>query len=98
MIATAAVGGRGYHGILQALVTITESLCTSLERELLNRRRFKTQVEAGMAVFDWIEGWYNLHRHHSSLGYRSPINYERARERSAACIRILWRLRRQAAV
>ncbi|ODA71523.1 hypothetical protein [Streptomyces sp. AVP053U2] len=29
-------------------------------------------------VFEWIEGWYNLHRLHSSLGYRSPADYEAA--------------------
>jgi putative transposase len=49
----------------------------TLEREVLNRRRFKTQAEAKMAIFDWLEGWYNPHRRHSSLGYRSPVNYER---------------------
>ncbi|MGH3574066.1 MAG: hypothetical protein ACRDUW_19970, partial [Pseudonocardiaceae bacterium] len=32
---------------------------------------FKTQVEAKMAIFDWLEGWYNPHRRHSSLGYRA---------------------------
>jgi putative transposase len=57
---------------------MAESFFASLERELLNRRRFKSQAEAKMAVFEWIEGWYNPHRRHSSLGYRSPVNYERA--------------------
>jgi hypothetical protein len=33
-------------------------------------------------IFEWIEGWYNPHRRHSSLGYRSPVNCERAHERS----------------
>ncbi len=61
---------------------MAESFFASLERELLDRRRFKTQAEAKMAVFEWIEGWYNPHRRHSSLGYRSPVNYERAHERN----------------
>lgn len=30
-----------------------------------------------MAIFDWLEGWYNPHRRHSALGRRSPVNYER---------------------
>jgi putative transposase len=33
-----------------------------------------------VAVFEWIEGWYNPHRQHSALGYRSPANYERAND------------------
>ena len=61
-----------------------ESFFATLECELLNRRRFKTQVEARMAVFDFIEGWYNPHRHHSALDYLSPINYERSHS-PAAC-------------
>jgi putative transposase len=55
-----------------------ESFFATLECELLNRRRFKTQVEARMAVFDFIEGRYNSHRRHSALDYPSPINYERS--------------------
>jgi len=54
-----------------------ESFFATLECELLNRRRFKTQVQARMAVFDFIEGFYNPHRRHSALDYLSPINYER---------------------
>ena len=54
-----------------------ESFFATLECELLDRRRFKTQAEARMAVFDFIEGFYNPRRRHSSLGYLSPIEYER---------------------
>jgi putative transposase len=57
---------------------MAESFFATLEREVLKRRRFKSQAEARMAIFEWIEGWYNPHRRHSGLGYRSPVNYERA--------------------
>ena len=53
-----------------------ESFFATLECELLDRRHFKTQIEARMAVFEFIEGWYNPHRRHSAIGYRSPIDYE----------------------
>ena len=36
---------------------MAESFFASLEREVLNRRRFQSQAEAKMAVFEWIEGW-----------------------------------------
>ena len=58
--------------------TMWESFFATLECELLNSRRFKTRVEARMAVFDFIEGRYNSHRPHSALDYPSPINYERS--------------------
>lgn len=48
----------------------------TLECELLAKRKFKNQREASLAVFDFIEGWYNPHRRHSGLGYLSPNNYE----------------------
>lgn len=54
-----------------------ESFFATLECELLDRSRFETQAEAKMAIFDFIEGWYNPHRRHSSIRYLSPINYER---------------------
>jgi putative transposase len=53
-----------------------ESFAT-LECELLDRRRFKTQAEARLAVFDFIEGWYNPRRRLSALGYDSPVAFER---------------------
>ncbi len=53
--------------------TMAESFFAILERELLNRRRFKAQSEAGMAVFEWIEGWYNPRRRHSSLATCHPL-------------------------
>ena len=56
---------------------MAESFFATLEREVLNRRRFRSQAEARMAICQWVEGWYNPHRRHSALGYRSPINYER---------------------
>jgi putative transposase len=55
-----------------------ESFFATLECELLARRRFKTQAEARMAVFEFIEGWYNPHRRHSALDYLSPVSYERS--------------------
>ncbi len=54
-----------------------ESFFATLECELLDRQRFRTQAEAKMAVFDFIEGFYNPRRRHSALGQLSPINFER---------------------
>ena len=59
---------------------LCESFFATLECELLERRRFRTQVEARMAVFEFLEGWYNPHRRHSALGYLSPIEFERRSE------------------
>ena len=55
---------------------MAESFFATLECELLDRRRFKNQAEARMAVFEFIEGFYNPRRRHSSLGYLSPIKFE----------------------
>jgi putative transposase len=61
-----------------------ESFFASLECELLDRYTFKTQTDARLAVFRYIEGWYNPHRRHSALDYLSPINYERKHHLVAA--------------
>ncbi len=55
---------------------MAESFFSTLEAELLSRRRFASQAEARMACFSYIEGWYNPVRLHSGLGYRSPMTYE----------------------
>ena len=54
-----------------------ESFFATLECELLARSRFRTPAEARNAVFSFIEGFYNPRRRHSSIGYLSPIEYER---------------------
>ena len=56
---------------------MAESFFATLEREVIDRRRFRSRSEARMAIFSWLEGWYNPHRRHSALGYLSPTNYER---------------------
>ncbi len=55
-----------------------ESFFATLECELLDRRKFKSKAEARMAIFAFIEGWYNPARRHSALGYQSPITFERS--------------------
>lgn len=60
-----------------------ESFFATLECELLARRRFKSQAEAKLAIFDFIEGFYNTHRIHSALDYRSPVEYEKSHPMAA---------------
>jgi len=54
-----------------------ESFFATLECELLDRQRFRTQADARLAIFDFIEGWYNPRRRHSALEYLSPMIFER---------------------
>jgi putative transposase len=55
---------------------VCESFFATLKKELTRRRSWPTRGELQTAVFAWIEGWYNLRRLHSTLGYRSPADYE----------------------
>ena len=56
---------------------LCESFFATLECELIDRRRFRSQRDARTAVFAFIEGWYNPRRRHSAIGYLSPIEFER---------------------
>jgi putative transposase len=57
---------------------ITESFFATLECELLDRHTFRTPAEARLTIFDYIEGFYNTQRRHSSLAYATPSAYERS--------------------
>ncbi len=61
-----------------------ESFFATLECELLDRRRFATKAEARMALFRFIEGWYNPRRRHSALGYASPVAHEQKHHEALA--------------
>ena len=55
---------------------LAESFFATLETELIDRHTFKTRDQARLAVFEYLEGFYNPKRRHSALGYRSPAEYE----------------------
>jgi hypothetical protein len=57
---------------------MAESWFGTIKVELLNRRIWRTRQEAEMAIFRWIEGWYNPRRIQAGLGWRSPLEYEAA--------------------
>jgi len=57
--------------------SLAESFFGNLQLELLDTRTWATRPELANAIFEWIEAWYNPHRRHSSLGYHSPVSYER---------------------
>lgn len=57
---------------------VMESFYATLKRELVHKARYATRDDARKAIFEWIEVFYNRQRLHSSLGYRSPADYEAA--------------------
>ena len=61
-----------------------ESFFATLECELLDRSRFRSRAEARLAIFEFIEGFYNRRRRHSALGYQAPVAFEAARTGAAA--------------
>lgn len=66
---------------------VAESFFATIKRELVETRPWPTRASLRRAVFDYIEGWYNTRRLHSSLGYKSPAAFEavnRTADRQAA--------------
>ncbi len=57
---------------------VCEAFHASLKKELIHRRPWRTRAEARTAIFEYIEGWFNPRRRHSTLGYLSPEQYEAA--------------------
>ena len=56
---------------------MAESFFATLECELIDRRSWQTKTDARLALFTYIEGWYNPRRRHGAIGQVSPANYER---------------------
>jgi len=56
---------------------VCETFHASLKKERIYRQSWPTRAAARTAIFEYIEGWYNPRRRHSTLGYLSPIEFER---------------------
>jgi putative transposase len=63
----------------RSINAVVESFFSTLKQELVYRRLFTTHDEARSAIFEYLEGFYNRRRRHSTLGYLSPMEYERRR-------------------
>jgi putative transposase len=53
-----------------------ESFFSTLKKERVNRRNYRTRDEARADLFDYVERFYNPRRQHSTIGYLSPVEYE----------------------
>lgn len=58
--------------------SVMESFFSTLKTERVRGRKYPTRAEAKADVFDYIERFYNPRRRHSTLGYLSPVEFERA--------------------
>jgi putative transposase len=56
---------------------VCETFHATLKKEKIYRQSWRTRAEARAAIFQFIEGWYNPRRRHSTLAYLSPIEFER---------------------
>jgi len=55
---------------------VIEAFWARMQVELLDTRRWKTRIELANAIFEYLEIFHNRRRRHSSLGMRTPIEYE----------------------
>jgi putative transposase len=56
---------------------VIESFWARMQTELLDRQRWTTRIELANAIFEYLEIFHNRQRRHSSLGWRTPIEYEK---------------------
>ena len=63
-----------------------ESFFATLKAELVDREQFRTREEAKAKIFDYIEVFYNRKRRHSTLDYKSPVDFERLHNLSSYCV------------
>lgn len=56
--------------------TMMESFWSTMQRELLDRQHWDTRAELASAIFEWIEGFHNPVRRHTSIDGHSPVDYE----------------------
>ena len=61
---------------------VAESFFATLKKELVHRRSWPTRRELISEVFEFVEGFYNTTRRHSTLGYLSPAQFELRASRS----------------
>ena len=62
---------------------MAESFVSTLKAELVSKLKFPTRQSAKTAIFEYLETFYNTRRLHSSLGYRSPADFEEDRMEEA---------------
>lgn len=55
-----------------------ESFFSSLKIERVHRKHYQTRDQAKADLFDYVERFYNPYRRHSTIGYVSPVEFERA--------------------
>jgi putative transposase len=58
---------------------VAESFFATLKKELVHRQSWPSRRDLSSAVFEYIEAFYNRQRRHSTLGYLSPAEYEKAK-------------------
>lgn len=54
----------------------TQSVFKPLKVESIYRVRYETRAQARRDIVDWIQGYFNRRRRHTSIGFRSPVDYE----------------------
>ena len=78
---TSVVGSSADNAVAEsffgvAIPDLSDPVFSTIKTELLHRQPWPTHQAARQAIFEYIEGWYNTRRRHSSLGYLSPAAFE----------------------